>query len=296
MGMQRIKQLADKNGITSVLYNLPRLLKGYQPIYLDYPVKAIPRYGYGRPVHPELAAILDEHRELYKRTLSEFLQFTGNLIEIPLSQPNTSKSPSWLNPWLSGLDAFALYGFIAAQDPSMYIEVGSGFSTKIVRKAISDHRLRTKIVSIDPHPRAEINIICDQVIRQPLEDCDLSILNELKSGDVFFLDSSHRSFMNSDVTVFFLEILPRLAKGVLVHIHDIHLPKDYMPEQSHWFYSEQYLLAASLLAGHSNFEVLLPNSYISKEHELSSVLDQFWSHPHMAEVPHGGCSFWIRTR
>ena len=294
--MHRIKQFADKNGITSVLYNLPRLLKGYQPIYLDYPVKAIPRYGYGRPVHPELAAILDEHRELYKRTLSDFLQFTGNLIEIPLSQPKTSNIPSWLNPWLSGLDAFALYGFIASQDPLMYIEVGSGFSTKIVRKAISDHRLRTKIVSIDPHPRAEINLICDQVIRKPLEDCDLNILNELKSGDVFFLDGSHRSFMNSDVTVFFLEILPRLARGVIVHVHDIHLPKDYMPGQSHWFYSEQYLLAASLLAGHSNFDILLPNNYISEMRDISSVLDQFWLHPHMSEVPHGGCSFWLRTR
>lgn len=296
MGKNRLKQFADKNGITSVLYNLPRLLKGYQPIYLDYPVKAIPRYGYNRPPHPELTAIIAEQREQYKKKLLEFLRFTGNLLEIPLYQPSASSEPSWLNPWLSGLDAVALYGFIAAGNPSVYAEVGSGFSTKFVRKAISDSSLRTKIISIDPHPRAEINLICDRVIRKPLEDCDLGILEELQSGDIFFLDGSHRSFMNSDVTVFFLEILPRLAKGVIVHIHDIYLPVDYMPEQAHWFYSEQYLLAASLLAGHSNFDILLPNNYISTDRDLSSVLDRFWSHPHMTEVPRGGSSFWIRTR
>jgi len=295
MKNRKLKELAERNGLTSVLYNLPRLLRGYQPIFLDYPVKAVPRYGYGRPPHPELLAIFKKGEDQYRELLSEFAKFSGNLLSIPLTQPANSTNPSWHNPWLSGLDAFALYGLVASRKPQTYIEVGSGFSTKFVRRAIEDHGLPARIISIDPQPRAEVNSLCDQVIRKPLEDCDLSVLNVLDSGDVFFLDGSHRSFMNSDVTVFFLEILPRLPKGVFVHIHDIHLPFDYAPDRAHWYYSEQYLLAASILAGHSNFDILLPNFYVGSEKRVSNVLDSLWSDPRLAGVPLDGCSFWIQT-
>lgn len=99
--------------------------------------------------------------------------------------------------------------------------------------------------------------------------------------------------MNSDVTVFFLEILPRLRRGVIVHIHDIYLPLDYQPERAHWFYSEQYLLAASLLAGHKNYEILLPNYYVSNTESVRRIMDDFWKHPGLRSVPICGCSFWI---
>src|ERR1035438_7582905 len=153
------------------------------------------------------------------------------MLAIPVCQPKTSDEPCWVNKWLSGLDTFALYGFVATCNPAVYIEVGSGFSTKVVRRAIRDMGLATRLVSIAPSPRAEIDRLCDEVIRQPLEACDLSLFDRLGSGDIFFMDGSHRSFMNSDVTVFFLEILPRLQPGVLVHIHDIFLPLDYRSEE-----------------------------------------------------------------
>ena len=194
------------------------------------------------------------------------------------------------------MDTIALYGFVATEKPALYVEVGSGYSTKVVRRAITDHQLPTKLVSIDPHPRAQIDKLCNEVIRQPLESCDLSVLRDLNAGDVFFMDGSHRSFMNSDVTVFFLEILPRLKPGVLVHIHDIYLPLDYMPDRAHWYYSEQYLLAASLLAGHAGYTVVLPNNYIRITPRLADVLTPFLNLPTLAGVSHDGCSFWLRTR
>jgi hypothetical protein len=296
MGESALKKMAERNGFTSVLYNLPRLAKGYQPIFLDYPVKAVPRYGFGKPAHPELSTILSARDENYRATLSSFLQFSDYLLKISLREPKTSTKPSWINRWLEGLDTLALYGFVAGRKPAMYLEVGSGYSTKVVRRAIKDQGLPTKLVSIDPQPRAEINDLCDRVIRQPLENCDLSIINELKAGDIFFLDGSHRSFMNSDVTVFFLEILPRLKPGVIVHIHDIYLPMDYPPDRSHWYYSEQYLLAAGLLAGHKNYEVLLPNFYIASTPGVAGVLTDFWRQPQLAGVAQSGCSFWLETR
>jgi hypothetical protein len=212
-----------------------------------------------------------------------------------------SPGPCWMNDWLDGLDTFALYGFVATRNPALYVEVGSGYSTKVVRRAIKDRNLRTKITSIDPNPRTEIDKLCDSVVRQPLEKCDLKVFDSLTASDILFMDGSHRCFMNSDVTVLFLEILPRLKPGVLVHLHDIFLPLDYPPYWEYQYYphrywSEQYLLAASLLAGHSGYEVVLPNHYISITERLAAGLDGFWSDARLAGVPHGGSSFWIQIR
>src|ERR1019366_3993414 len=106
------------------------------------------------------------------------------------------------------------------------VEIGSGNSTKFVARAIADHGLETKIISIDPQPRAEIDSLCNEVMRKPLEKCNLDIFGTLGESDIVFADNSHQSFMNSDVTVFFCEVLPMLARGVTVGIHDIFLPQD----------------------------------------------------------------------
>lgn len=291
MPKEKLRNWAERSGFTSMLLNLPRLARGYQPIFLDYRVDPIPRNGYGKPAHPELTAILSSGDERYRQILSGFLRFTPRLLEI--SARASDSSPAWTNKWFAGLDTFALYGFIAERKPALYVEVGSGISTRIVRKAIQDHNLATRIISIDPHPRAEIDALCDKTIREPLERSDLSFIGHLHPGDILFIDGSHRAFMNSDVTVLFLEILPRLRRGVAVHLHDIYLPLDYPPERAHWFYSEQYLLATSLLAGHANYEVLLPNYYVGMTESVRKVMDEFWNRPELAGVPVRGGSFWI---
>jgi hypothetical protein len=298
---QALRNWADGHGFISVLLNARRIAEGYQPIFLDYPVKALPRYGYGKPPHPELAQILSARDETYRALLQEFLRFRSHLLSIPKRAPVNSPDPSWIHEWLGGLDTVALYGFAANRSPSLIVEVGSGYSTKLMRRAINDHQLSTKLVSIDPHPRAEIDSLCNDVIRQPLEECDLRIFDQLQSGDILFMDGSHRCLMNSDVTVFFLEILPRIKAGVLVHIHDIFLPEDYVPYwmqryYPHRYWSEQYVLAASLLAGHKGYEVVLPNHYVSITPALSGVLDPFWNTPSMQDVSRTGTSFWIETR
>jgi hypothetical protein len=291
-----LKRFARKNPFLYVLYNVTRLIKGYYPIFLDYPLNPVPRYGYGKPPHPQLNALFAKGDAHYRELLTSFLHFEAELLKIPRSTEKGSSSPSWINKWLDGLDTLALYGFVASGSAKTYLEVGSGYSTKVVRQAIKDRNLPTRLVSIDPQPRAEIDAICDEVLRQPLETVDLSVFDRLAAGDILFVDNSHRSFMNSDVTVFFLDILPRLQRGVLVHIHDIYLPYDYMPERAEWYYSEQYLLASSLLAGHQNYEVLLPVHYIEHAPTVRSATDSLWKHPHMQGVTQMGCSFWLRTR
>jgi len=281
---ESIKGLLRKSPL---LYRVARAVKGDRLILLDYPVNPTPRYGYGRPLHPILLEILDANRAAYKSTLESFMAFKEPLAKIPLADR--------CNPFLPGLDSVALYSLLSLNNPKTYAEIGSGYSTKFARRAIGDHKLQTRIISIDPHPRAEIDSLCDIVIRQPLEDADLTSFFELEAGDFVFMDGSHRCFMNSDVTVFFLDILPRLKAGVFVQVHDIHLPYDYPPESAGWYRSEQYLLAAYLLADSNKFNIVLPNWFITRDAELSKTLDALWDDRAMAGVLNGGASFWMET-
>ena len=134
-----------------------------------------------------------------------------------------------------------------------------------------------KVISVDPQPRAEIDALCDKVCRMRLEDSDHQIFSVLQAGDILFFDGSHRVFTNSDVAVFFLEILPSLPPGVLVHIHDIFLPLDYPPEWNDRFYSEQYMLAAMLLCRDRPFDVILPNCYVMSDPALSKTASTLMS-------------------
>ena len=284
MLQESIKGLLRKSPL---LYRVARAVKGDRLILLDYPVNPIPRYGYGRPLHPILLEILDANRAAYKSTLESFMAFKEPFVDIPATDR--------CNPFFSGLDSVALYSLLSVKNPKTYLEVGSGYSTKFARRAVRDHKLQTRIISIDPHPTAEIDSLCDVVIRQRLEDADLAPFFALEASDFVFMDGSHRCLTNSDVTVFFMEILPRLPAGVFVEIHDIHLPYDYPPKWAQRYWSEQYLLAAYLLANSNKFNVLLPNWFISKDAELSRTVDALLDDLGMAGIPKDGGSFWIET-
>lgn len=186
--------------------------------------------------------------------------------------------------------------------PQRFVEVGSGYSTKFARRAIREHSMPTRITSI-PAPRAEIGQLCDSVIRRPLEEVDLGIFDELESGDFLFIDSSHRTFTNSDVTIVFMDVLPRLRSGVLVHFHDIFWPHDYPPAWNDRYYSEQYLLGSYLLGdGASRLKVLLPNAFVVHDRELAEICKPLLEIPGIrrpcddAFSPYGigGGSFWLR--
>jgi len=237
----------------------------------------MPRYGWGRPPHELLQHLLNSHRHQYNNIIIGFLDYIDYYLEIPKYPCSENPDmPAWINGMLPGLDTVTLYGFIAKMKPKRYLEVGVGNSTRVVRHAALKHGSKTRITGIDPYPMAGIERVCDQLIQQPLENIDLGIFDELESGDILFIDNSHRIFMNSDATVVFLDIIPRLRPGVIVQFHDITLPVDYPPHCASRFYSEQYILAAYLLAGGSKLKVLLPNAFISLDSELSMLLDPLW--------------------
>ncbi|MEZ5102639.1 MAG: hypothetical protein R3C15_23155 [Thermoleophilia bacterium] len=97
------------------------------------------------------------------------------------------------------------------------------------------------------------------------------------------------------MTVFFLEILPRLPAGTFVQVHDVCLPFDYPDDMVQRVYSEHYLLAADLLARGSAEHVLLPNALVSNDRELAGVLAPVWDAIGDPRVVRGGSSFWFRV-
>jgi predicted O-methyltransferase YrrM len=274
------------------IHNASRVLRGHPVVFLAYPVIAEPRFGYRIPPHSETAQLFASQRDDYREVLCQFRKYSGDLQKISLT--DSIGEACWINRMMPPLDSAALYSFLRLNQPKLYLEVGSGYSTKMARRAVRDAEMQTRIVSIDPNPRAEVDYICDEVIRKSVETVEVTVFDRLQAGDVLFFDGSHCCYMNSDVTVFFLEVLPRLRSGVVVQIHDIALPYDYPPEMTERYYSEQYLLACCL-SNRDRYRVLLPNHFVAKDPELSSLTRDLWP----ASVPaHAteGMSLWLMTR
>ena len=259
---------------------------GNRLLRLHYPVEMRYRDFSTSPHMKRLRERFAQERPKYARTVSDLAAYLPQLTAIPMEGDGLH----WRNDWLSSLDGASLYGLVALRNPSIYMEVGSGNSTMFVRQAIRNHGLRTKIVSIDPYPRADIDKICDEVIRHPLEDASVEVFDRLSGDDMLFVDNSHLALPNSDVSVFFLEVLGRLPKGLIYGVHDIFLPEDYPSEWAPRGYNEQHLLAAYLFGGADGDEIVLPVCHAARDAELMQPLAELWA---MGLHPFGG-AFWLR--
>lgn len=267
----------------------------YQNLFLEYKVNFKPRYGHGLPPHKQLYDIINGNRSNYIDLLQKALSYTTEIHQIKKSDDESNPlSPSWNNGFLPGLDIIGIYTMLSEFKPARYMEIGSGNSTKVAHRAIKQQGLSSKIISIDPQPRAEIDELADTVVREPFENTDMNLILELQENDILFIDNSHRILPNSDSLAFFLDTMPGLNKGVIVHIHDIYLPYDYPQFMCERFYSEQYGLAMYLLANPQKYEPLLPNYFIFEDKELSSIIEPIWNHPNLEGVERHGGSFWLK--
>lgn len=161
-------------------------------------------------------------------------------------------------------DAEALYLIMRAHQPARVIEVGCGNSTRITRQAMLDGGWRGEITAIDPWPRADIAHVVDHFEQGFVEQVDPALFDQLEAGDVLFIDSSHLVRVCNDVAHLFCRIIPALARGVILHVHDIFLPYEY-PKR--FFYDcpgwgEQYVLHALLQGG--GYEMLWPGHYLQR--------------------------------
>lgn len=169
-------------------------------------------------------------------------------------------------------DAEFLYQFVRAVKPGKIVEIGSGYSTRIAKAALdrnfADTRVHPTHVCIEPYEMAWLEKLGVTVVRRKVEDCEIDWARELKAGDLLFIDSSHVIRPQGDVVTEYLQIIPQLASGVYVHVHDIFTPKDYLrswivDEVRLW--NEQYILEA-LLSDSPRYRIVAALNYLQHHH------------------------------
>lgn len=186
------------------------------------------------------------------------------------------------------LDGMATYALVRRNRPEKVIEIGAGNSTYFIDAALRANGIG-ELLCIDPAPRRDISGLGVKIERRLLRNDDAVLAGDLKPNDMLFIDSSHLMLPGMDVDIQFNRMFPRLAPGVLVHVHDVFLPDDY---PAHWRvrnYSEQNALIGWILGGY--FDVVFPSQYALTRH-LDAVR-------HVAEAIaplNGGGSLWLRRR
>jgi len=220
--------------------------------------------------------------------LSHFAKLRDEYNKLPLEPPPGQKRP------FRGVDALVAYSMIRHFQPELIAEVGSGWSSLVLGQAAAKNK-NSALICIDP-------FLSDFVrqgfpglqssVEEKVQDIDLEFFSQLGSGDVLFIDSSHTVKIGGDVNYLFLEVLPRLKPGVIVHVHDIFLPFEYRRDwvlEEFRFWTEQYVLQA-FLTFNSEFEVLLANGYLNHYHQ-QELKAAFPGLPSWA-----GGSFWMRRK
>lgn len=194
-------------------------------------------------------------------------------------------------------DAAVYHGMLRHFTPRRVVEVGSGYSSAIALDTADRHLPDIEFTFIEPYPERLLGLLTEAdkerctLLRTPVQDAGLEPYATLAAGDFLFIDSTHVSKAGSDVNFLFFEVLPRLAEGVIVHVHDVLWPFEYptpwLREGRGW--TEAYLLRA-FLTHNSAFGIELFNSWIwQREAALAAELL-----PAAAGQQPGG--IWLRKR
>jgi hypothetical protein len=204
--------------------------------------------------------------------LSHF-NYNKELSEFPLNKRAELEFYYNNETFCSG-DAEYLYNMVRYFKPRKIIEIGSGASTLMVRNAIDknkedDPQYGCNHICVEPYEQPWLSKIDIDLIRKKVEDIDISFFKQLESNDILFIDSTHIIRPQGDVLFEFLEILPVLKSGVIIHVHDIFTPKDYLNEwiyDSHLLWNEQYLLEA-FLTFNNDFRIVGALNYLAHNYQ-----------------------------
>jgi len=194
-------------------------------------------------------------------------------------------------------DAEYLYKMVRFFKPGKIVEIGCGHSTLMISEALRQNRkadggYACEHICIEPYEIPWLEKLDVKLIREKVELVDKHVFRELNQNDILFIDSSHVIKPQGDVLFEQFEILPGLRSGVLVHIHDIFTPRDYLDK---WvldevkLWNEQYLLEA-LLMFNNEFKIIGALNYLKHNFwdEISAKCPILQREPYREP-----CSFWI---
>lgn len=204
-------------------------------------------------------------------------------------------------------DAILLAAVLQWARPKRVLEIGAGFSTALMLDTITQGRAgEVALDAIDPEPARVRALLLpgDErrlALREGLvQDLPASAFTRLEARDILFIDSSHVLKLGSDVSFLLHEVLPRLAPGVLVHVHDIAWPFEYPAgHYGHgWAWNEAQALRL-LLTDSRRYEVLLFADFLVRARRpavrqiMPALLRQ---RPGVPLDGNSACSFWCRIR
>ncbi|HZK61462.1 MAG TPA: class I SAM-dependent methyltransferase [Anaerovoracaceae bacterium] len=248
--------------------------------------------------HSQLVGInMNDQRQL--ELLSMFnIEFKDEYQRFPRERTRVRCEYFINNGVFESVDGEILYCMVRKFKPKLILEIGSGFSTFLSANAVirnKECKSECELVSIEPYPNEILQAGFQgltKLIPQKVQEVPFSTFEELQENDILFIDSSHVLKIGSDVQYEYLEILPRLNKGVIIHVHDIFLPKEYPRKwvlKNHIFWNEQYLLQA-FLSFNESFEVLWAGNYIHSKYP-DKLEFAFGSYDRNRSRPG---SFWLR--
>jgi len=265
---------------------LERLGVHVTPNHFHFPIPDTSRLNDSTWAHPsELPGLqMNEPEQL---ALLERLSttFKNEWAELPRSRSHAQNGFYIENSHFETVDAEIYYGLLRERGPARILEIGSGFSTRLALEALEKNAAEGKsgtITLCDPHPPEWLKSgtpYVDRILASRVQELPLNEFSTLGPSDVLFIDSSHVLAIGSDVQFLFLEVLPRLRSGVLVHVHDIFFPEEY---PRYWvrdrlrFWNEQYLLQA-FLAFNSGFRVVWASHWMAvrQRDRLSQAISSF---------------------
>ncbi len=133
-----------------------------------------------------------------------------------------------------------------------------------------------------------------------MQDVPLARFEELEAGDVLFIDSSHALKIDSDVAFLFLEVLPRVKPGVIVHIHDVHFPWNGPYPADTWLFGERWpvywneaMVVQTFLAFNDRFRIELSTPML-RHHDETFLTSRFPDYVAVAHDPNPPSSLWLR--
>jgi predicted O-methyltransferase YrrM len=198
----------------------------------------------------------------------------------------------WDNAFWNNADALVQYGLVRGRKPRRYLEIGSGWSSLLLQRAVERNGTPCQVTLVEPYPNREILSRLPRAWRHHeciLQRVPAEAFLQLEAGDIAFYDGSHCSKVASDVNYFFFQVLPSLKAGVLVHFHDVFFPEQY-PET--WIFdrgqtwNEQYVLQAFLMNNRS-YRILIANHFLFRR--CGADLEQLYK----GIQPPFGCSLWL---
>lgn len=242
-----------------------------------------------RAPYAAVEALLASHEDVFRATLARVEDFAPALLAMGGEAP---PQPRWDQDWFPTLDAAVAYAMVRAARPRLLVEVGAGHSTRFYARAVADGGLATRIVALDPAPRAELGGLAIELRKADAALTGNDAFDALGPGDVLSIDSSHILMPGTDVDRLLNRVLPTLPSGTLVQVHDVFLPDDYPAAWAWRGYNEQ-LGVAQVLAGGA-WQPLFASHYVATRRmawlEASVVARLPW--------PDGArpASLWLRKR